>query len=224
MPPQRAVPIVLDMVEPVRRLDHRRPFAGHRVGEPGAVARAAIADLLRRQRFGRRDLRLRALFLVDAPAPACRRLAIFALERAVERRLAVEPDGDKRCSRYCPGHNAACSLQCASASARNSASAARRSARRIARRARSGRPRLRAPGLDLEILGIALVDDRKRPRNRRVGKALAASPWNPSADARHNRGSPAPGTIRPGARRFPATAAPRRGSASSCRAIAPRRR
>ena len=44
--PDRALPLVLEMREPVRRLEKRRPVAGDRVGNARAVGAPAEADLL----------------------------------------------------------------------------------------------------------------------------------------------------------------------------------
>src|SRR5258705_5825420 len=82
---------MLDVVEPIGRLDQRRTRSGDRIGQPGPVARGAIANVLRRQ-LARRGLHPRLLFGLDPLAPGRRRFAIFALERAVESRLAVEAD------------------------------------------------------------------------------------------------------------------------------------
>src|SRR4029077_20793088 len=44
--PHRALPVVLEVVQPVRRLEQRRPVARDRVGDAHAVGRSAEADLL----------------------------------------------------------------------------------------------------------------------------------------------------------------------------------
>src|SRR5690606_7628844 len=56
MPPDRAVPVVLEMIEPVRRLHQRRPVADDRIGKPGTVVRGAEAHLLGWQRVALRRL------------------------------------------------------------------------------------------------------------------------------------------------------------------------
>jgi hypothetical protein len=92
VPPQRAVPIIFQMVEPIGGLDQRRALAGDRECELGAVGRRAMADLLGRQVGSLHAASARLLFRFDLPPPRRRRLAELALERAVERRLAVEAD------------------------------------------------------------------------------------------------------------------------------------
>src|SRR3982750_2229668 len=90
VPPDGALPVMIEMVEPVRRLDQRRTLAGRRESQPGPVPGGAVADDLLGKLRGRIAVRQR-LDLIPA-APGRGWLAIFALERAVERRLAVEPD------------------------------------------------------------------------------------------------------------------------------------
>src|SRR5205814_3984523 len=48
--PHRALPVELEMAQPVGRLDERRPFAGERIGDAHAVDGGAEADLLARAR------------------------------------------------------------------------------------------------------------------------------------------------------------------------------
>ena len=44
--PDRAIPLVLQVSQPVRRLDHRQPLPGPGVGNAGAVEALAEADVL----------------------------------------------------------------------------------------------------------------------------------------------------------------------------------
>jgi len=71
MPPDRTLPVVLEMGEPVCGFDQRRAVARHRVREPRAVVRTAERDgLARRPRWGV-DGDVRALLDVgDEPVPA----------------------------------------------------------------------------------------------------------------------------------------------------------
>ncbi len=171
VPPQRAVPVVLDMVEPVRGLDRRRPLAGHRISEPRAVARRAIEHLLRRQVAAQQRLRAFLLLGLDPAPPGRRRDSIFALERAVERGLAVEAD---RISDVGGVLLAVAQHVRRHAHPPARAIAHRRLAEQLAEPlsehgARDSR--LAGQALDVEILGVALVDDRQRLRHRRVGKS-----------------------------------------------------
>ena len=48
VPPDGALPVMLEMVEPIRGLHERRPLAHHGIGQTGPVLRVRIAHLLLR--------------------------------------------------------------------------------------------------------------------------------------------------------------------------------
>src|SRR5205809_6394014 len=90
MPPERAVPVVLNVIEPVCRLDDRRAFTGDRISETRAVLRLAIEDLLRRKLTLLRLPGLRFKFRLDPFPPGRWGNSIFALESPVECGFAAE--------------------------------------------------------------------------------------------------------------------------------------
>ena len=181
---------MLDMVEPVGRLDQRRALADHRIGQASAVLRRAIADHLLRAGPAARASCARLLLVLDPPAPGRRRLAIFALERAVERRLAVEADGIGdvggvvlAVAQHVGGHP----------HPPPRAITHRRLAEQLDEALAEHGARhacLARESLDVELFGVAPVDDRQRLRHRRVGEPAQPARSRRPAARRHNRGSP----------------------------------
>ena len=165
--PDRALPVLLEMIEPVGRLHQRRPFAHDRKGQPGPVLGAGVADDLLRQ-SGVRELGAFLRFLLDLPAPGRRRLAKFALEGAGERGLRIEAHriSDVRrvllaVAKHVGGH----------AHPPPRAVPHRRLADQLGKfLAEDGarNARLAREFLYVQVFGIAAVDDRQRLADRRV--------------------------------------------------------
>ena len=177
---------MLEMVEPVRRLHQRRTLPHHRIGEASPVLRRRIADNLLRKAQPLSFLAGLRAFL-ELPAPRRWWLPIFALERAREGGLRVEADGI--------GDVRGVLLAVAKHVRRHAHSPSRAVPhRRLADQLgellaehRAGDACLAREPLDVEILGVVGVDDRKCLRDCGIGKPPKPARWRRAEVARHIR-------------------------------------